>query len=370
MPIQGARELAARLAAIRKGDCDSIYLVHGSEGYLVRTAAEAIASGLAGVAGAERTTVDATGRPAGAVLEPVTSLSLFASASVVMVRNFAHLLTGDEAERLLAGLDSGLGEGSAVVFAASGTTPADKVDKRVKGYKGLAKRGVVVELNTQKPDDLKLWLQEKAREDGKALDAPAAELLVDRVGTDMEALRTELDKAVLFHWDRERITARGLQELIGKSREDAVWEVTERIARRDVRSALESLADLFAAGTYPLVVLTLLIRSTRHLLQARLLWEAAGRPEFRDVRGFQSRVLPRVGKGAYGGGPDDVTTIHPFASFKRFEAARRHEVGELRALLSRLRRADRDAKTGALSGADRVVDEVVLELCAAGRPAA
>jgi len=62
-----------------------------------------------------------------------------------------------------------------------------------------------------------------------------------------------------------------------------------------------------------------------------------------------------------------VTTIHPFASYKRFEAARGHEVADLRALLSRLRRADREAKTGAAAGAVEVMEELLLDLAARAR---
>lgn len=370
MPIQGSRELAGELAAIRKGRGSSIYLVYGSEGYLVRTASEALADALAESTGAERSTLDATGLPAAAVLEPITTLSLFASSTVVLVRGFAHLLVGDGAEALLAGLDGGIGDGCAVVFSAAGRTPGDRIDKRVKGYKGLVKRGSVIELNTQKPEDLVVWLTEKAREEGKTLERDAAHLLIQRAGPDMETLRMELDKALLFHLDEKRITAGGLAELVGKSREDAVWDISERIAGHDPAGALNLLEDLFAAGTFPLVVLTLLVRQTRHLLQARLLWEAAGSPSFHDFRSFQSRVVSGFGKGAFGHGPDDVTTIHPFASFKRFEAARVHDVPELRALLSRLRRADREAKTGATAGPREVVEELVLDLCAGRRSAA
>jgi hypothetical protein len=116
--------------------------------------------------------------------------------------------------------------------------------------------------------------------------------------------------------------------------------------------------------------LTLLVRQTRHLLQARLLWERAGRPAFRDVRGFQARVAGSWEAGVFGQGADDVTTIHPFAAFKRFEAARAHDLRELRETLVRLRRAEADLKTGAAEGADQVVEDLVLELAARGRRAA
>lgn len=364
MAIQGAKELRGELAAIKKGKTSPVYLVFGAEGYLVRTAADAIVKAISEAASAEVVRLDAQGKPPAAVLEPVATLSLFASARVVVVRNFAHLLTGDEADALLAALDRGVGEGCALVFVAPGDT-GEKVDKRVRGYKGLAKRGVVVELDRQDAEDLAHWLREQADLDGVALTPDAAQLLLQRVGTDMQTLRNELDKAVLYCLDKKKIEAADLESLVGKSREDAVWSVSEAVAARDAVGALRLLEDLLATGTYPLVILTLLIRQARHLLQARLLWEAAGSPRFHGTGGFRSQVASTFRAGAFGGGPDDVTTIHPFAAFRRFEMAQGHDVAELRQVVARVRRADRDAKTGAAAGPREVLEELVLDLCAA-----
>jgi len=364
MAIQGAKELRGELASIKKGKIQPVYLVFGAEGYLVRTAADAITKAVAESVNAEIVRLDAQGKPPGAVLEPVATLSLFATSRLVVVRNFSHLLTGDEAEALLAGLDRGVGDGCSLLFVAPGDS-GEKVDKRVKGYKGLVKRGVVVELDRQDPDDLSHWLREQADLDGVKLTPDAAQLLLQRVGADMQTLRNELDKAVLYCLDKKKIEAADLESLVGKSREDAVWSVSEAVASRDAVRALGLLEDLLATGTYPLVILTLLIRQARHLLQARLLWERAGSPRFHGTGGFRSQVASCFQTGAFGGGPDDVTTIHPFASFKRFEMAQQHDVAELRQVLTRVRRADRDAKTGAAAGPREVLEELVLDLCAA-----
>jgi DNA polymerase-3 subunit delta len=367
MAIEGGKELGKELKAIAKGDVKPVYLVFGTESYLVRESADAICRALAKATGAEIARVDAAGQPVTAVLEPVTALSLFASSQIALIRNFTHLLTGDDADRLLAGIDGGVGEGSALVFAATGSGPADKIDKRVKGYKGLAKRGPVIELNEQKPEVLADWLRRKAEAEGKKLARGAADLLLARVGSDMGVLKGELDKALLYCYESSRIDVADLEKLVGKSREDAVWDVTEAVSRGDARRALSILDDLVSTGTFPLVILAPLVRQTRHLLQARLLWDAAGNPPFRDMRSYQSRVGSQVRKGAFGGGHDDVTTIHPFASFKRFEAACDYEVADLRGLLSRLRRTDREAKTGASAGAREVMEELLLDLAARAR---
>ena len=167
--------------------------------------------------------------------------------------------------------------------------------------------------------------------------------------------------------EKPAIDAAELEHLVVRSREEAVWEMAEAVMQRDPRRAIALVEDLLAAGTYPLVLMTLLVRQARHLLQARLLWEEAGRPAFRDVRGFQSRVAGAVETGRFGKGPDDVTTIHPFASYKRFDAARHYDVDALRRMVGRVRRGDRDAKSGGGAGAREVLEEMILDLCAMAR---
>jgi DNA polymerase III delta subunit len=250
----------------------------------------------------------------------------------------------------------------------------DKVDKRLKGYKGLVKRGPVLELNRQKPAELENWLVSEAGKErdgrpGKKLSRPAARLLVDRGGANMQVLHSELEKALLYCLDADRIDEKDIEKLVGRSREEVVWAAADAALAGDSAQAMELVDHLMADGTYPLVILTLFVRQVRHLLQARLLWEDAGRPPFGDMRSFQSRVLPGLPSHAFGGGPDDVTGIHPFASFRRFEAARGVEIDDACALLARARRADLDVKTGGAAGIREALEELLLDVAARARTA-
>jgi DNA polymerase-3 subunit delta len=169
--------------------------------------------------------------------------------------------------------------------------------------------------------------------------------------------------------DRDRIRAKDLERLVGKTKEDMVWDVTEAVVHGDAVKARELVRDLEASGTHPLVMLTFLVRQARQLLQARLLWESVGRPAYRDYRSFQAR-FGDFESGTFGKGADDVTSLHPFAAFKRFDSARHQGVPVLRAAMARIRRAEVDVKTGAADTPKEVVDELVLELAAMARRAA
>jgi DNA polymerase-3 subunit delta len=370
VPLEGAKELADELALIHKGKGKPAYLIFGAESYLVRTAAQALTEALAASSSAEIVPMDTGEKSAAELLQSLLSLSLFASARVIVGRNFMHLLAGEEADELLQGLQA-ISPGSALVLVAQqGEGAAEsRIDKRVRGFKGIGKLGAILEFPIQKAETLALWLVEEAAKDGKKLTPAAANLILARVGNDMELLRAELEKALLYCMERTTIDATDLTLLVGRSHEEAVWEIADAVMRRDARRAVMLIEDQLAVGVHPLVLMTLLIRQARHLLQARLLWEEAGRPEIRDYRRFQMR-FSGAHAGRFGKGADDVTAIHPFASFKRFEAARRHDAAPLRRMLSRLRRADRDAKSGGGAGAREVLEETVLDLCALAREVA
>jgi DNA polymerase-3 subunit delta len=371
MALEGANELASELAAIKKGAAKPVYLLFGSEPYLVRTAASALIDALSAVATAEVVPVDAAGKSARETLAPLAMLSLFAPARIAVIRGFSHLLSGEEADVLLKELEQIAPPNAAVFLSAQQEGAGDsRVDKRVRGFKGISKIGAVLEFGTQTPQALAEWLRAQAAQEGKKLGAEAAQLLLDRVGLDMDQLRSELDKAILYKLGRETIDVKDIADLVGRTREEAVWEISEAVMRRDARRALILIEDQLAAGVFPLVLLTLLVRQSRHLLQARLLWEEAGRPPFRDLRGFQARFGRTLQIGRFGKGPDDVTTIHPFACFKRFEAAQTRDSESLRRMVARLRQGDRDAKSGGGAGAKEILEEIVLDLCALAKEAA
>jgi DNA polymerase-3 subunit delta len=370
MALEGANEVAAELAAIKKGAAKPVYLVFGSEPYLIRTATGALVEALSRVANAEVVPIEAPGKSARETLAPLAMLSLFAPARIAVIRGFSHLLSGEEADVLLKELERITPPNAAVFLSTQEGAAESRVDKRVRGFKGMAKIGAVLEFGTQTPEALAEWLRAQAAQEGTKLTAEAAQLLLDRVGLDMDSLRSELDKALLYKLGRDTIDTQDIADLVGRTREEAVWEISEAVMRRDARRALLLIEDQLAAGVFPLVLLTLLVRQSRHLLQARLLWEAAGRPPFRDLRGFQARFGRTLAPGKFGKGPDDVTTIHPFACFKRFQAAQSRDAESLRRMVARLRQGDRDAKSGGGAGAKEILEEIVLDLCALAKEAA
>ena len=107
-----------------------------------------------------------------------------------------------------------------------------------------------------------------------ALTRGAAAHLVQRCGTDIAALLSELEKCALRAGIGQPITAAVIDEMTKPMLQDTVFDLTDSIGARQGAKALSSLQDLLSAGEPPELVMALIVRHLRQLLQARSLLDA------------------------------------------------------------------------------------------------
>lgn len=123
------------------------------------------------------------------------------------------------------------------------------------------------------------WLQSKARKEGFQLEREAAEVMVDRVGNDLQSLTAELEKLMLFCWERRRITPEDVLEVIANVRERDVFELIAAIAENDRAKVLRLLNRLFDSGLQAPQLIGLLYWNFKRLLALRERLEAGDRFE-------------------------------------------------------------------------------------------
>jgi DNA polymerase-3 subunit delta len=187
---------------------------------------------------------------------------------------------------------------------------------------------------------------------GKSLTEEAWILLGEKTGFDIRNGMAALEKLIVYAGPRTEIDERDVAALVGKTREDTVFNLTNALAERDLPACLTVLDELLVRGTPPLMILSMIAREIRLLLQARLLI-LQGDLEGFDARmpypAFQSRILPqvktvsaRVGDGIY---TLDIAGLHPFVQYNVFRHAVRFSCDTLAACLEALARADVLMKT-------------------------
>jgi len=121
--------------------------------------------------------------------------------------------------------------------------PAAKLLKAVK-----AAKGEVHEFEAPKAREMPRVLVGEAQRLGFRLDAPAARMLVDRMGANPVRLGNELERLALWAGDGGEVDAADLAEMIADTSEAAVWSLSDALIEGDAAAALRIGERLIGQG--------------------------------------------------------------------------------------------------------------------------
>jgi len=271
------------LAALA-GPLRPYYLLHGEETYLVERGITLLRERLApaGKPGSWSTLwgEDGAEQLAGALAD-LQSPSLFGGVQTLAVRH-VEALRDSEQSLLLEALPS-LG-GHLVLVGRS-------VDLRRRLFAACAKAGAAVafpplgDLRAAQP-----WVARLAHEQNLALTPAAAQELLDRSGTDLGALASEIAKLAVQAGTKRRIEPDDVRRLVADVRTHGAEELTARLAHRDLRGAAAELRHLLAQGEPPLRLVAFLATNLRRALHVA---------ELADQGLSQDAIAQQVGMPAW-----------------------------------------------------------------------
>ncbi len=231
---------------------------------------------------------------------------------------------GDPADQLLEALAAGIPEVNTLLLLA------ETVDKRKRLFKALKKDHVVVDLavdtgagaraqKVQKSVLVEIIGQVLAGM-GKTMAPEAVNLLVERVGFHPVAARMETEKLALYVGRRNRIEKEDLDAIVGRTRQEALFELTGAIGARNLERALLLADRLRENNIHALAIIATLRNFTRSLLLFRALQE---QPEFAyspsmSAATFQRQCLPRLKERQQWA---EELKGHPYALYMQFKTA-------------------------------------------------
>ncbi|WP_028317704.1 DNA polymerase III subunit delta [Desulfobulbus elongatus] len=249
----------------------------------------------------------------------------------------------DPGDLLAAVLATGIPAGNVLLLLA------EEVDKRKKLFKLLRDEETVVDLSVESGSGAKAQKEQRAVlqdlirqtlvEEGKTMAPALLDLLIDRVGFHPVAVIMELRKVTTYLGDRGQITREDLDLLVGRTRQEALFELTSALARRDLEHSLVIADRLQDNGIHPLAVVATLRNFVRGLLLCRALIEQpdTGFQPTMTAAAFQQTCLPRLKerdrwKKELGG--------HPFALYMQCKTAAGFSLPTLATWLHLLLRAE------------------------------
>jgi len=155
-------------------------------------------------------------------------------------------------------------------------------------------------------------------------------------------------------------------DLIGRTNEESVFDLTGALTERNLALALRTLKDLLDQGNPPLMVFAMIAREIRLLFQAKLLIDSGRLGAFQrgmDYGRFQKVVLPAV-KKLSADGQDSIALAgqHPFVVFQALKHAERFSREELTGFLELLVRTDLALKS---TGQDPrlLLERALIRIC-------
>lgn len=329
--------IEALIAEAPKGKVPPVVLLTGDESLLITRAVEAIRAGTvgAGPRGFNEDQFEAGSVNSAVVMDAARSLPMMAKVRLVLVRNVDQW-KADAWEEVIRYVQAPVSSSVLVLTA-------EKIHGSLKVVTLAKKGGWFFDAAAPNERDLEPWLDNEARRRKINFAQGAAESLVLSIGSDLSALVDALERLSLFAGDRA-ITEQDVEQVIAPIREAGPFELSEAIAAKNVARcfALIDNASRSREKDRPaLVLLALVVRQIRILAVARDAIDRGADP-----------VSALAGK------------MPPFAARKIADQVKRWSAKQLFRALERCAATDLRLKSGGRGYEWRVMEELVLDLCA------
>jgi DNA polymerase-3 subunit delta len=273
----------------------------------------------------------------------------------------------DQTDRLEEIFKNGLPGGNCLIFTA------EAVDKRGKLYKIISELGVVHYFSTARGEAAQKEILKKEAQKlldgyGKKLSPTAWIALGKKTGFELRRSLTELEKLVSFVGERSTVEEKDVEEVVGKTREDSIFDLTTALSEKNQLAALAALRALLDQGTHHLIILTMIVREIRLLLQARILVDSTKLPKFNnnmEYGWFQKNIHPVLSGFAdtMSMPKDFLINKHPFVVFNALRNCSRFTYPRLINFLDELLELDRSFKSSP-SSPQLLLEMFLIRACA------
>jgi len=178
----------------------------------------------------------------------------------------------------------------------------------------------------------------------------------------------ELEKLIFFVGERQIIEEKDVQEIVGKTKEDGIFALTNALSEKNQLAALETLKNLLDQGNHHLQILTMIIREIRLLLQARILVDSGKLPKFTssmDYGWFQKIMYPaftRLGTSALKG-ENIIFSQKPYPIYNALRNCVHFSYSGLVTLLNELLKIDLTFKSSA-ADPQILLEKFLINACA------
>lgn len=315
---------------LKSGQFKQAYLLYGEEAYLRKQYRDRLKEALLGDGDAMNLNCfEGKDVNVGEVIDVAETLPFFAERRVIVMENTGLFKSGGEKmAEYLAGMKEGNPSQTYFVFCES------EVDKRGRLFKQVQQSGYAAELKQQDEQTLKRWAAGILKQNGKKITENTLTYFLEKVGTDMENIRTELEKLICYCMEKEVVEKEDVDSICVVNITNHIFDMVTAISEKQTKKALLLYYDLLQLKEPPMRILFLIARQMNLLLQVKQL----------KGKGYDNKSIgEKVG-------------LPPFIAGKNVTQASRFKERDLREAVVKCVEAEEAVKTG------RLKDTVSVEM--------
>jgi DNA polymerase III subunit delta len=132
--------------------------------------------------------------------------------------------------------------------------------------KAAQEYGKVIQCTLPKGAALESWIHKRAQALGVKITPEATSLLANFTGNQLRMLANEIDKLATYVGDRAIIDLEDVRLLSASAQEARIFDLTDALAQRNRKQALDLLHDLLSDGEPPLKLISTITSQVRSLL--------------------------------------------------------------------------------------------------------
>lgn len=201
---------------------------------------------------------------------------------------------------------------------------AEKLDERKKVVKRLKERAIVLEAKKPSQSELMRYVGDELNRRGQKMERATVERLLFLCQDDWGKLVRELEKLQLYASEGAEISIDIVNDLVPRTLEDNVFQLSEFLVARRADAALRLVRDLEKQGQELIGLLALLARQYRNMYLAKQLTE----------KGYgEKQIASKIG-------------AHPYTVKLASQASRNFSEAQLGRALILIADADEAMKTG------------------------
>lgn len=220
---------------------------------------------------------------------------------------------------------------------------SDKIDNRIKVNKVIKKAGKILELNPPKYNNLDNWIINNFNDYNKNVDSRGVNLLEEMFNNNLQLLKNEIEKINTCYLEKDYINLEDIRKIISRDKsikENIIFSLTDALSERKKDRALLLYNEMIKNGESPLMILSMINRQIRLLIQVK---------ELKKMGFRHKKIAKKLGE-------------HPYPIKKCYTQVNNFSSEELEILLERFLEANLDILKGKYKKKERAIEMALLNI--------